>query len=460
MIQEQERDTRNYQDFLREKSVSGSYDGFEPVYMPDFLYDFQQELTDWALRKGKAAIFADCGLGKTPIQLVFAENIVRKTGKPVLIVTPLAVSHQTVREGEKFGIEVRRSSDGTIQPGINITNYERLHHFSPEDVVGLVCDESSAIKNFDGQRQTVVNHFIRHLPYRLLCTATASPNDYIELGTSAEVLGQLGRMDMLSMFFKNDENSLHPIWWGARWRFKAHAEARFWRWVVSWARALRKPSDMGFEDGKFLLPELHEREHIVSAETPRPGCLFDMPAVTLQEQRQERRLTMNQRCELVAELVYHSDPVVVWCHLNAEGNLLERLIPDAIQISGNDSDETKEDRLLAFSAGQARVLITKPVIGAFGLNWQHCNRQTFFPSHSFEQYYQGVRRCWRFGQTRPVTVDIVTSEGEIGVMKNLQRKAAAADKMFSILVAEMQNELHIDRTSHFEERTEVPEWLA
>jgi len=449
-----------YQEFLRAKGDIGTYDGFEPLWMPDFLYDFQKSVEEWAIVKGKSLIAGDCGLGKTPLQLVWAENIVRKENKPVMIITPLAVSAQTVREGEKFGIEVHRTIDGTVHKGINVTNYERLHYFNPDDFAGCVCDESSCIKDATSQRQAIIIQFMKKLKYRLLCTATASPNDYIELGTSAEALGQLGRMDMLSTFFKNDENSLHPIWWGARWRFKAHAEARFWRWVVSWARAFRKPSDLGFDDGDFVLPPLIEDEHVVRSEISCNGGLFaDLPAVTLDEQRAERRATTTKRCEVVARLVDDGKPAIAWCHLNPEGDLLEKLIPDAVQVSGSDSDEEKEEKLLAFVNGQARVLVTKPKIAALGLNLQHCSHMTFFPSHSFEQYYQGVRRCWRFGQKNPVTVDIVTSEGELGVMKNLQRKAAAADKMFSILVEEMRNEIQIDRRSHFEREVETPSWL-
>jgi hypothetical protein len=428
--------------------------------MPSWMFDFQADLTGWAVRQGRGATFADCGLGKTPMQLVWGQNVIEHTNKPVLIATPLAVAAQTVREAEKFGIDAVRSSDGKHSGArIIVTNYEKLHKFNPEDFAGVVCDESSVIKNFDGERAGIVTEFMRSRPYRLLCTATASPNDYIELGTSAEALGEMGRMDMLSMFFKNDENSNHPIWWGARWRFKAHAEQAFWRWVVSWARAVRKPSDLGYSDDRFQLPALIEREHVVEADMPLNGALFSMPAVSLDEQRKERRLTMDKRCELVASLVNHDQPAVAWCHLNEEADMLERLIPGAIQVSGKDSDDDKEEKFLAFQTGQARVLITKPKIGAFGLNWQHCAHMTFFPSHSFEQYYQGVRRVWRFGQTRPVTVDIVTSEGEIGVMRNLQRKAEAADRMFSMLTEMMGNELRLDRSSTFEQKAQVPTWL-
>lgn len=448
----------SYDNFIDRKSQLGTDNGFAPIWMPDFLFDFQQALVDWSVRKGRAAIFADCGLGKTPMQLVWAENVVRKENKPVLILTPLAVSAQTVREADKFGIDCKRSSDGSVKPNITVTNYERLHYFKPDDFVGVVCDESSAIKHFSGERQKAVTEFMRNIPYRLLCTATAAPNDYIELGTAAEALGELGRMDMLSQFFKNDENSLHPIWWGARWRFKQHAEKLFWRWVCSWARAVRQPSDLGFDNGKFILPPLNVTETIVHNNAAFHGQLFAVQAVTLDEQREERRLTIKDRCKEVARRVNGHAPAVVWCQLNDEANLLEQMIPGAKQVEGADTDEEKEETFKAFSDGQLRVLITKPKIGAFGLNWQHCAHMTFFPSHSFEQYYQGVRRCWRFGQTKPVTVDIITTEGELGVLKNLQRKSDAASVMFDRLVEEMNNAMKIERQIPRTLKMEVPSW--
>jgi len=462
----------NYAAFLEAKVQSGADDGFEPVAMPDALFDFQRSLVEWAVRKGRAAIFADCGLGKTPMQLAWADNVVRKENLPVLIVTPLAVAAQTVAEAEKFGIEARRAADGEALPGISVTNYERLHHFKPEDFAGVVADESSILKSFDGARRAQVTEFMRRMPYRLLCTATAAPNDYIELGTSSEALGQLGYMDMLSRFFKNDQgNSIKATVYrhrgknfakldeGAKWRFKGHAETPFWRWVCSWARAIRRPSDLGFDDGAFVLPPLTEREHLVHAETQAPGMLFSLPAVGLQEQREERRRTIKERCEKVAELVDTKDQALVWCHLNDEGDLLETLIPDCRQVSGDDSDEAKEEAFLAFARGDLRVLVTKPKIGAWGLNFQRCAHVTFFPSHSFEQFYQGVRRCWRFGQKRPVRVDVITTEGEKDVLKNLQRKAAAADRMFSNLVAEMNSALRIERSVAFTKEEQRPAWL-
>lgn len=447
----------DYSEFLDRKRQNDQYDGFAPSFVPDYLFDFQRLLVEWAVKKGRAALFADCGLGKTPMQLVWAENVVRKENKPVLIVTPLAVSPQTVREGEKFGIECKRSIDGTPHK-ITVTNYERLHYFDPNDFVGVVCDESSAIKHFSGERQKLVTQFMNKTPYRLLCTATAAPNDYIELGTSAEALGELGRMDMLSMFFKNDENSLHPIWWGARWRFKQHAERQFWRWVCSWARAVRKPSDLGFDDGKFQLPPLNVSESVVHNNAAFHGQLFPVQASTLKEQREERRLTLTDRCEEVARKAATHDTSVVWCQLNDEADLLEKIIPGATQVQGSNSDEEKEEIFLAFASGQLKRLVTKPKIGGLGLNWPHCNHMTFFPSHSFEQYYQGVRRCWRFGQERPVYVDVVTTEGEMGVLKNLQRKSEAAAKMFDILVREMNDAIKLNRAVERLETVEVPKW--
>jgi hypothetical protein len=455
----------NYNEFLIKKSQFTGDGGFGPLFMPSFLFDFQQSIVEWATRRGRAAIFADCGLGKTPMQLVWAENVVRKTNKRVLIATPLAVGHQTIREGDKFGIECRRSMDGRPAGNITVTNYERLHLFNPDDYIGVVCDESSILKNFDGKRKAIITDFMRTRPYRLLCTATAAPNDYIELGTTSEALGELGYMDMLNRFFKNDNStsdikrSSHHGGDAPKWRFKKHAEIPFWRWVCSWARALRRPSDIGFDDGHFVLPPLIERETVIKNDTTLNGELFIRPAVGLCEQRQERRLTVKKRCEEAAAKINGGSTAVAWCHLNDEGDLLAELIPDAVQVSGADSDEKKEEAFIGFADKKIRVLITKPKIGGFGMNWQHCQHITFFPSHSFEQYYQGVRRCWRFGQKKPVTVDIISSEGEVDVLKNLQRKAKAADLMFSHLVRFMNDAACINRDMDYNKPEEVPSWL-
>jgi hypothetical protein len=453
----------SYAAFLDEKMHANERFGFNPTVLPPFLIDFQSSLVEWAVRQGRAAIFADCGMGKTVMQLVWAENVVRHTGGRVLILTPLAVAAQMVEEAEKFGIEVTRSSDGTAHRSITVTNYERLHLFSPSDFAGVVCDESSILKSFDGARRGEITAFMRKLRYRLLATATAAPNDYTELGTSSEALGYLGHMDMLNRFFKNDlNNSATGRMRGEviKWRFKGHAEIPFWRWVCSWARAVRRPSDIGFDDTRFTLPPLLEHEHIVETASLAEGMLFALPAVGLKDQREERRRSIPERCDWVASRVNgHTRPALVWCHMNEEGDRLARLIPDAVQVSGSDTVEEKEAKLMAFARGDARVLVTKPKIGAWGLNYQHCADVVTFPSHSFEQYYQSVRRCWRFGQTQPVTVDIVATEGERGVLANLRAKAAKADAMFANLVREMTRALTIERAAYGTAAQEVPSWL-
>lgn len=453
-----------YAEFLDRKAQLEGNHGFDPLRLPSFLFDFQADITAWALRKGRAAVFADCGLGKTAIELIWSDNIVRKTKGNVLLLTPLAVTHQIAADAQKFDIEARVSRDGSIHRGITITNYEKLHLFNTRDFVGVACDESSILKSYNGATRQAITTFARKLKYRLFATATAAPNDFTELGTSSEALGYLGHMDMLNRFFKNDlNNSAQGRMRGEaiKWRLKGHAELPFWRWVCSWARAIRRPSDLGFADDRFILPPLREVEHAIEVKSIADGMLFALPAVGLKEQRDERRRTVQERCAKVAELVNDTgQPALVWCHLNEEGDLLEDLIPDAVQVSGADSEDRKEGKLLDFAEGRARVLVTKPKIGAWGLNYQHCNHITFFPSHSFEQYYQGVRRCWRFGQTRPVTVDIITTEGERGVLRNLQRKAEQADKMFSNLVAEMNAAQAIGRASQFTKTQEVPQWLS
>lgn len=456
--------TIDYLKFIEDKSQLKEGSGFEPVFMPEVLKDFQVALSSWAIGHGRGSIFADCGMGKTPMQLVYAENVVRKTGRPVLIMAPLAVSAQTAREAEKFGIEVNRADKNGVRPGINITNYEKLHMFDSDDFAGAVCDESSILKSFGGKRRAEITTFMRKMKYRLLCTATAAPNDYHELGTSSEALGYMGYMDMLSRFFKNDRNTADSrggMFCGKKmeWRFKGHAEDHFWRWVCSWARACRKPSDLGFDDLEFTLPPLTEEEHLVDIEKPREGCLFYLPSKDLIEQREDLRHTMRDRCEKAADLVDHKDQSIIWCHLNDEGNLLQKLIPGSVQVSGSDKDQSKEDKFLGFASGSIRTLITKPKIGGLGLNFQNCSHIVFFPSHSFEQYYQAVRRCWRFGQNHPVKVDVVTTVGQQRVLENLQRKAHSANRMFDRLVLHMRNQLDINSSDSFLEKECFPQWL-
>lgn len=768
----------DYLEFLKRKANEGADHGFSPTFMPGFLFDFQAAMVEWAVVKGRAALFEDCGMGKTAQFLVWAQNVVEHTNKPVLVLTPLAVSMQTTREAEKFGVEAVRSHDGQALGKIVVTNYEKLHLFNWQDFSGVVCDEcfprnteidvlsidgrmskkyiqdiqkgdkiinafgvdivsdihrrevgyavkvktprgditsspnhpyftqrgwvgavdlrpgdslmettegmrlvqdrvypeihsgeesnilrsilfseladdpargsgegafngscmqeggkeggmvqnarrgkgvgpdpgaqpneqpgdqgkseppiesreaqtfrawgqweridrtsaealgcsvrrldsgisfvtgrietgvsdalqtglgetrqetrnrggwsltpeqeaarrekrchagfvgvdgvevlelghpdlaelrdaegklyfydlgatrhpsysvngflvhnSSILKSFDGARKQEITDFMKKVPYRLLCTATAAPNDYFELGTSSEALGYLGFMDMMGRFFKNDNNNtgMRRMYGEApKWRFKGHAEIPFWQWVCSWARALRKPSDLGFDDKTFLLPPLIENEHLVDSDKVAEGMLFTIPATSLPEQREERKRTIEDRCQKVVELVNHDQPAIAWCHLNDEGDMLAKTIPGAVQISGSDKDEAKEEKFLGFIDGHYRVLVTKPKIGAHGLNFQHCNHAVAFPSHSFEQYYQLVRRCWRFGQKRPVTVDVVLTEGERRVMENLKRKANAADKMFDNLVREMNNAVGISKINNHIKQQERVSWL-
>lgn len=451
-----------YQKFLNDKTHYGADTGFEPVFMPDKLFPFQAAIVEWAIRKGRSAIFADCGLGKTFMQLTWSENVARHTGGKVLVLTPLAVAFQTVKEGEKIGIEVIHRRDG-LRAGdrIVVTNYERLHYFNANDFDGVVCDESSILKNFDGETRKAITDFMRKRPYRLLCTATAAPNDYIESGTSSEALGNLGYADMLSKFFRREKTFVKLYNAGGQgWEMRPHAQRDFWRWVVSWARAMRKPSDMGFPDAGFNLPPLVVRSHVVKSSKPLPGYLFDIPAVGLAEQRADLRNTIAERCEMASELINaHDRPAVAWCNLNEEGNRLEKLIHGAVEVSGADAEERKEEVFSGFISGDIRVLVTKPTIGGFGLNLQHCAHETFFPSHSYEQYYQAVRRCWRFGQENSVTVDMITTDGQENVLSNLQAKAQGADKMFEQLVSLMRNELVIEKRNDYTKQIGVPAWL-
>jgi hypothetical protein len=462
-----------YEQFLDRKSQIGGNHGFDPVWMPDWLFDFQSSAVTWALQKGKAAIIADCGLGKSPMELVWAENIIRKTNMPVLLISPIAVSNQMVREAAKFDIDAKRSNDGKVHGNITCTNYERLHYFDPNSFAGVVLDESSILKNFTGQFKKDITRFMAKIPYRLLGTATAAPNDFVELGTSSEALGGLAYMDVLARFFVDDKDQKGVDKPGAAayskdrqasrvhgyWRLKGHAERQFWKWVCSWARAFRKPSDLGFSDERFKLPELIVRETLIENEKPLPGEMFIWKAFSLAEQRAELRATLKERCEKVAEITCEHDTSVAWCDLNDEGDLLEKMIPGAVQIAGKDSDEEKEEKFEAFSNGQIKRLVTKGKIAGFGLNWQHCNHTTFFPSHSWEKYYQSIRRFWRFGQTKPVTVDIVTTQGEAGVLANLQRKSAQADKMFDNLVGEMNNSIQLDKITRATNEISLPSWI-
>ena len=467
----------DYGEFLARKSQLAHDGGFSPLWMPDFLFGFQQALIEWSVRKGRAAIFADCGMGKGPLSLVWAENVIRKTNRPVLILTPLAVSHQLVREAEKFGIEAHRSTDGKPMPNITVTNYERLEKFNPEDYSGVVCDEFSIIKHWSGATQKLVTRFLSKLQYRLGCTATPAPNDFIEMGTLSEALGNLTYSEMLSVFFRqlsDDEKkkratpqdvihskrlSWRVIQSMGQWVLRPHAFEPFWKWVASWARACRKPSDLGpFDDSQFVLPPLNRRDHVVKARKPPDGWLFTVPAFGLNQERAERRRTLEERSELVVELTKDSDSAIIWCQLNPEGDRLEKDIKGAVQVKGSQSPEEKEELILAFLDGQARVLVTKAKIAGLGLNLQCCAHVVTFVTHSYEQFYQCIRRCWRFGQKRPVALDVIATEGEINIKKNMDRKEQQANLMFDSVIGFMNNALAVKNDKN-PLTVEIPSWL-
>ena len=411
-------------------------------------------------------MFEDCGLGKTLQELVFAENCVRQTNRPALILTPLAVAAQTAREADKFGIDAKVSRNGKPAANITVTNYESLHRFDESDFAAVIGDEISCLKAFDGKRRKQVTRFMSKMKYRLGGTATAAPNDFIELGTISEALGEMTQSDMLGTFFLSSDKKRHSLfkegdfWNRAKYFFRAHAEQPFWRWVCSWARAIRRPSDIGFDDDRFLLPQLIVNQQVVETKFRFSGELFVRIARTLKEQREERKRSMQDRCERVAKLVDHNQPALVWCQYNDEGNILERLIPGAVQVAGCNSDDEKAERLNGFATGDFRVLVTKPKIGAFGMNYQHCGHQTFFPSHSFEQWYQCVRRSLRFGRVGSVRVDVVATEGEAGVTDNLQIKQAKADEMFAQLVRFMNDAQKVTLVDKYTKQMEVPQWLS
>jgi len=426
---------QEYADFLKKKAVTDCATGIKsPTVNRGKLFDFQLDIVTWALKRGRAAIFADCGMGKTAMQLEWARQVNDYTGGNVLILAPLAVSSQTVREGQKFGIEVNYCRDqANVKDGITITNYEMLSHFDPSTFSGVVLDESSILKSYTGKVRNEIIESFRDTPFRLACTATPAPNDHMELGNHSEFLGAMSRTEMLSMFFVHDGGETQ------KWRLKGHAESDFWRWVSSWAVMIRKPSDMGYDDSGFILPEMEIIHHVVKKDEAPDGFLFHVEALTLQERQQERKSTVNLRAELAAEIANNTDgPCLVWCNLNDESGAATKMIDGAVEVKGSDKPEHKEKAMLGFPDGQFRVMVTKPSIAGFGMNWQHCNTMVFLGlSDSYEQFYQAVRRCWRFGQKNKVKVHVVTAETEGAVVKNIERKEADSEKMAQEMVRHM-----------------------
>lgn len=453
----------NYLEFLESKRHSSNDFGIEPNFIPDAMFDFQKYVAEYAIKKGRCAVFLDTGLGKTFIELVVAANYIKHSNKPVLIPTPLAVAFQFIKEAAKFGIDdIEYSKDGKYKTKIVVANYERLHYFNFADFDCVICDESSCLKNFDGAIKGAVTNFLRKVKYRYLFTATPSPNDFTELGTSSEALGYLGYTDMLTRFFTNNEDTISPQNIGTEWILKGHAKEAFFQWVSSWSISMRKPSDLGFDDSKHILPELIVNYNSVNNDKPLvikgQGQLFNIIARTNQEILAERRMTIEKRCERAVELASEHDVSVYWCNLNTEGDLIKKLDTDSRQLSGSMSIEQKEEILLGFIDGSIKKLITKPKITAFGLNLQFCNHTSFFPTFSYEQYYQAIRRFWRFGQTRPVTVDLVYSDGQKRVLDSLIAKAAKANELFTKLNANLHKTYEI-KNKEFNKEIKLPTWI-
>lgn len=428
----------NYDAFVGSKLSLVAPTGIsKPAGLPASLFPHQQALTQWALKRGRAAIFADTGLGKMRMELAWADAVQKHTRKPIMIHTPLAVAAQLSAEGRKIGIhtQVCREAKDLID-GINIANYERQHKFDSSIFGGVVLDESGCIKHHDTRTFSALTEAYRDTPFKLPSTATPAPNDWTELGTHAEFLGICTRAEMLSEYFTHDGGDTSV------WRLKGHARTAFWRWVSSWGAMIRKPSDLGYNDGAYNLPPLHLHEHQVEIDLPTNDMLFAMEAQTLSERREARRMSMEDRVRECAAKVNadRGEPWVVWCDLNAEGDALTKAIDGAVQISGADDIDTKEQRLTDFAEGRARVLVSKPSICGHGLNWQHSARMAFVGvTDSYEAYYQAVRRCWRFGQSRDVHVHIFASKAEGAVVANLKRKEREAAQMAESLSAETRD---------------------
>lgn len=425
-----------YSDYILAKLEIPSSTGFSPNPVRETLFDHQRVLVEWALRRGRAAIFADTGLGKTRMELEWADQVSRHTNAPVLILTPLAVAAQTVAEALSIGIGARIVRDADDVPpgrGIVVCNYDRLHRLDSDVFGGVVLDESSVIKHHDAKTFSQLTDAFRGTRFKLCATATPAPNDWTELGTHAEFLGVCTRSEMLSEYFVHDGGETQV------WRLKGHAKGLFWRWVCSWGAMIRKPSDLGFDDGPYNLPPIHVKEHVIECSRAADGMLFAMEAQTLSERRAARRDSINDRVRACAEVVNAKpgEPWVVWCDLNAESEALTEAVNGAVEITGSDDSDIKEERLADFADGRALRLVSKPSICGWGLNWQHCARMAFVGvTDSWEAYYQAIRRCWRFGQKREVHVHIFASESEGSVVSNLKRKERDARAMADALSSE------------------------
>jgi len=452
----------NYTDFLESKKHLIGEFGFEPNYIPDMAFDFQRYIIEKAVKKGRMGIFADTGLGKTLIQIAIAQNIVNHTNKNVLILTPLAVAFQFIIEAKKMGIDnIEYSKDGIFTKSIVICNYERLHYFNEKDFNGVILDESSILKNFDGKIKGQITSFVKKIPYRFLSTATPSPNDFIELGTSSEALGYMGYMDMLGKFFKNNQNSIdNNRNVGEKFYLKPHAEKSFFAWVNQWSIMVKMPSDIGFSDERYILPNLILNKHTVKnqslIEVDGQVQMFNITAKSFHEIRHEQKSTIKERCEKAYELA-KGKTSVYWVNRNDESSLLNELDNEAVEIRGGMTIEKKEQILLDFANGKIKRLITKAKMTGMGLNWQHCNHSVFFPTWSYEQYYQAIRRFWRFGQKNDVTIELVVSDGQKRVLDTIQQKTEKAIRLHKQLT-ENVNSIFVNNKKEFNKEIITPKF--
>lgn len=453
-----------YKDFISSKKHSLGSCGFDALWYPDHAFDFQRHIIQKAVAKGRIGIFADTGLGKTLMQLSIAYNIVLKTNRNVLILTPLAVGFQFMNEAVKLGIDdIEHTKTGKFTKKIVICNYERLHLLNADDFVCVMLDESSILKNFSGQIKNQIMTFIKKVQYRFLSTATPSPNDFIELGNSSEALGYMGYMDMLGKFFKSNQGSsdsnARNI--GEKFYLKAHAETDFFAWVNQWSVMIKKPSDVGFSDNRYNLLALHTNTHIVKNESlfciDNQFSLFTMPAKTMTEVREEQKHTVEARCIKAVELAKDKTSVY-WCNLNEESKLLNTLDQDAVEIIGGMSIDKKEELLEAFAKGEIKRLITKAKMTSMGLNWQHCQHTVYFPTWSYEQYYQAIRRFWRFGQEHEVTCDLVISEGQERVIEALQQKTGKAIQLYENLIKNVNKDF-THHVKEFDKQITLPKFI-
>lgn len=453
----------DYNSFIESKRHMSNNHGIQPSFIPDSMFDFQKYVLEYAVKKGRCAVFLDTGLGKTIIEIATAVNYAMYTNKPVLIITPLAVAFQFILEAKKFNLEeIEYSKDGNFKSRIVVCNYERLEHFNHNDFDCVILDESSILKNYDGAIKERVTLFLKRVKYRFLFTATPSPNDFVELGTSSEALGYMGYTDMLTKFFKNNEDTISPMNIGTKWRLKGHAKDDFFKWVSSWSISMRKPSDLGFSDERHKMPDLIVTNHAVSNHnlfmTGDQVELLPVDAKRLQDVNKENRRTIEDRCNKAFELASPFSTSVYWCNYNEEGSIISSLDKNSVEIKGSMNIDKKEEILVSFFKGEIRKLITKPKITAFGLNWQHCNHTIYFPTFSYEQYYQAIRRFWRFGQKKDVFVDLVYSEGQKRVLESLQAKTAKANELFDKLNKNVNAKFDV-KTKGFDKSISLPSFI-